>query len=28
MDARSDEFVKIERGATEVERWDPEVQQR
>jgi hypothetical protein len=26
MDTRSDEFVKIERGATEVERWDPEVQ--
>ena len=28
MNAPSDEFVKIERGATEVERWDPEVQQR
>ena len=28
MDARSDEFVKIERGATAVERWDPEVERR
>ena len=28
MDACADEFVKIERGATQVDRWDPEVQQR
>ncbi len=27
MDARADQFVTIERGATAVERWDPEVQQ-
>jgi len=27
MDARADEFVTIERGATEVEPWVPEVQQ-